>query len=239
MSRRDDLNEFYRILDELRQRVGGCRALRECNGKSGWPERGVYFFFEQGEFREDGTTPRVVRLGTHAVSENSRTKLWTRLRSHRGNLNGGGNHRGSIFRLRVGEALLQQGVYDKGIHQSWSQGRHAPKHIRLAETPLELAVSEYICRMPFLWLAVDDVPGGKSMRAHIEKNSIGLVSNFRKSPVDPPSTTWLGYSSPEQTIKDSGLWNTDYVDFSYDPTFLSALAQFVHRSYTPESSIRP
>jgi len=48
----------------------------------------------------------------------------------------------------------------------------------LAEAPLELAVSEYICRMPFLWLAVEDAPGGESMRAQIEKNSIGLLSNF-------------------------------------------------------------
>lgn len=75
MSRREDLNEFYRILDELQQRVGGCRRLQECAGKSGWPERGVYFFFEDGEFREDQKTLRVVRVGTHAITATSRTTL--------------------------------------------------------------------------------------------------------------------------------------------------------------------
>src|ERR1700751_3970240 len=108
MSRRDDLDELYRLLHELRQRVGGYRVLRDCHGRSGWPKLGVYFFFEDEEFREDGVTPRVVRVGTQAVSKNSKTKLWTRLRSHRGNRTGGGNHRGSIFRLRVGEALLEK-----------------------------------------------------------------------------------------------------------------------------------
>ena len=79
MSRQSDLDEFYRLLGELRSRLGGCRMLRDCTGKNGWPERGIYFFFEDGEFREDGVTPRVVRVGTHAVSEGSKTTLWTRL----------------------------------------------------------------------------------------------------------------------------------------------------------------
>jgi hypothetical protein len=84
---------------------------KECTRRSGWPGRGVYFFFEDHEFREDGSTLRVVRVGTHAVSANSRTTLWNRLHTHRGASSGGGNHRGSIFRKRVGETLLQVGSY--------------------------------------------------------------------------------------------------------------------------------
>jgi hypothetical protein len=229
VSRRDDIAEFYQILDELRHRVGGCRMLRDCQGKSGWPERGIYFFFEDGEFREDGLSLRVVRVGTHAVSENSKTKLWTRLRSHRGNRSGGGNHRGSIFRLRLGEALMQRAQFPDGIRDSWSEGRDAVKEIRLAEAPLELAVSEYIGRMPFLWLAVDDTPGPQSVRSYLEQNSIGLLSNFEKTPLDPPSPNWLGELSAEQKIRESGLWNSDYTDFKYAPVFLALLAQAVHR----------
>jgi hypothetical protein len=227
MSRRDDLDEFYRLLDELRARVGGCRMFRDCHGKSGWPERGVYFFLENGELREDGVTPRVVRVGTHAVSRNSKSTLWMRLRSHRGSRSGGGNHRGSIFRSRVGEALLQTAKFADGIRESWSQGWTAPKDIRIAEAPLERAVSEYIWRMPFLWVAVHDAPGAHSMRAQLERSCISLLSNFRKAPLDPPSSSWLGSSSHEQTIRDSGLWNTYYVDGQYDPAFLLTLRQFV------------
>jgi len=227
MDRRADLNCFYEILGDLRERLGGCRCLSACTGKSGWPERGVYFFFEDGEVREDGITPRVVRVGTHAVSENSNTKLWTRLRSHRGNRNGGGNHRGSIFRSRVGEALLQRAQFPDNIRQSWSQGMNAPKDIRIAETPLELAVSEYICQMPFLWVAIDDAPSSKSMRAQLETNCIALLSNIGKQPIDPPSSNWLGNCSPEHTIRDSGLWNTRHVDDQYAPDFLDGFREFV------------
>jgi hypothetical protein len=61
-----------------------------------WPKRGVYFFFETGESRSDsGSGPRVVRVGTHALREGSRAKLWTRLSQHQGTITtGGGNHRG-------------------------------------------------------------------------------------------------------------------------------------------------
>jgi len=76
MSCRDNLNNLYEILGDLRERVGGCRRLGECTVKIGWPERGMYFFFEDGEFREDQKTLRVVRIGTHAITASSRTTLW-------------------------------------------------------------------------------------------------------------------------------------------------------------------
>jgi hypothetical protein len=76
MSRIEDLNRFYDLLDDLRERIGGCRYLRDCTGKSGWPKRGVYFFFESGETRDDGRTWRVTRVGTHAISSNAATTLW-------------------------------------------------------------------------------------------------------------------------------------------------------------------
>jgi hypothetical protein len=52
MSRRDDLNSFYEILDELRGRVGGYRRLQECTGKSGWPERGCTSFSRIANFEK-------------------------------------------------------------------------------------------------------------------------------------------------------------------------------------------
>ena len=224
MSRSGDLQKFYELLYELHQRCGGHRRLTDCHGKSGWPERGVYFFFEDGEFREDGVTPRVVRVGTHAVSKGSKTKLWTRLRNHRGSQNGGGNHRGSIFRLRVGEALMHRVEVAADIRISWSQGDSATKNIRLAEAPLELAVSDYICRMPFLWLELDDAPGPQSKRAYLERNSIALLSNCGKPQIDAPSEAWLGSMSTERTIRESGLWNTNHVAEPYDPSFLGFFA---------------
>lgn len=227
MSRQCDLDLFYRILGDLKQKLGGCRILRGCTGKSGWPPRGVYFFFESGELRADEVTPRVVRAGTHAVSSGSRTILWNRLRTHRGHGDGSGNHRGSIFRLRVGQALLTTKQYPMEIVQSWGRGGTAAKYVRLAETSLEKDVSNYVGQMPFLWLELDDEPSPNSKRAYLERNSIALLSNFGKPPIDAPSDVWLGRRSPEPTICESGLWNTNHVGEAYDPAFLDFFAEVV------------
>ncbi len=227
MNRREELDHFYRVIAILRENCTGFRYLKNCTRKSGWPARGVYFFFEDHEFREDGSTLRVVRVGTHAVSANSRTTLWNRLHTHRGAFGGGGNHRGSIFRKRVGEALLQIRSYPTEIAGSWGIDNSAPKSIRLAEIPLEQDVSAVIGTMPFLWMDVNDEPGAGSDRAYLERNSIALLSNFGKEPIDKPSEGWLGLHSPQETIRKSGLWNTNHVEDEYAPAFLDVLERHV------------
>lgn len=88
MSRRDDITQFYRLLDQLDEKVGGKQQLGDCDGYMNWPDRGVYFFFATDEQRSDTDQLRLTRVGTHAVSENSGTSLWNRLRTHRGALSG-------------------------------------------------------------------------------------------------------------------------------------------------------
>src|ERR1700693_889670 len=106
MNRHADLVRVYEILGSLEHALGGKRILADCDGRMVWPDRGVYFFFVPGETRSDtGSGPRVVRVGTHALKAGSGTSLWQRLSQHRGiAATGGGNHRGSVFRLLVGTA---------------------------------------------------------------------------------------------------------------------------------------
>jgi hypothetical protein len=119
MSRLSDLVRFYALLDRLKQRLGGTRSLATLNSFRDGPTRGVYFFFEPFEARkESGDGPRVVRVGTHALTAGSRSTLRQRLIQHRGQASGLGNHRGSIFRLLVGEALLARG----GLERCSSRG---------------------------------------------------------------------------------------------------------------------
>ncbi len=233
MDRLSDLVRFYGLLGKLQQAVGGRRLLANCDGRMSWPGRGVYFFFEAGESRLDsGDGPRVVRVGTHALTATSRTTLWGRLAKHRGvEKTGGGNHRTSVFRDLVGSALKHRFGVD-GPH-SWGVGgdfRKAaarlavdPDNIRKSEGGMEIAVSEFIRAMPFLWLAVEDAPGPESLRGLIERNSIALLSNFEKPPLDPASGGWLGRSSDRERVRRSGLWNNNHVDEAYDPRFLDAL----------------
>lgn len=127
-----DIERLYNVLMKIEERNGGKRRLASCNGRMDWPRWGVYFFFEPGETRGSKADLRVVRVGTHAISKGSCTALWNRLRTHRGVRGGGGNHRGSIFRLHVGIALLAKGDYPDEVKRSWGRGSSAPKEVRLS-----------------------------------------------------------------------------------------------------------
>lgn len=230
--RRTDLDDFYDLLQGLGDRVGGPRRLRDCSGQMTWPQKGLYFFFEEGELRENEETPRVVRVGTHALSETSRTTLWRRLAQHRGtpggSLPGGGNHRGSIFRLHVGTALLARDGMDKAISLTWGDKSSASLATRQAEYLLEREVSSYIGNMPFLWLSVPGAGGPGNDRDFLERNSIALLSNFERPPVDPPSSGWLGMQASRPAIRLSGLWNVNHVEKVHVPDFLDRLAKAIH-----------
>jgi hypothetical protein len=223
------LDDLYGLLDLVEQHCGGKRELADCDGRSGWPRRGVYFFFERGETREDDTTPRVVRVGTHGLRP-SKSTLWGRLRQHKGSsggsMPGGGNHRGSIFRLHIGCTLLASDEWPLSIRDSWEVGQSATTSVRMSEYPLEQEVTRRIGEMPFLWLAVDDEPGPKSDRARIEAGAISLLSNLDRPPLDPPSPSWLGSRSPRRSIRESGLWNVDHVEREPDPGCLEVLARY-------------
>lgn len=219
------LLRFYGHMQDLRHGLGGGRILGECDGRLDWPKRGVYFLSESGEICEfEPTIPRIVRVGTHAVSTGSKSTLWGRLRAHRGNSNGVGNHRGSILRLHVGMALM---ALDHELQfPSWGRGSSASKEIRAAEEPLERLVSEYVGRMSVIWIKVEDEPGVESDRAYLERNAIGLLSGPGVS-LSPYGREWLGNHSPKKTIRESGVWNINHVGYGYDPRFLDVLERYV------------
>jgi hypothetical protein len=222
------LNRFYSLLDELERKLGGPRLLSQCSGSEDWPERGVYFFREEGENRGDHEdVQRIVRVGTHALKTRANTTLWKRLAGHKGLPdNGGGNHRASILRMFVGQALCERDGHD---YPSWGEGTSASLEVRQSELPLERLVSTRIGNMPFLWLAIDDEPGPDSLRGYIERNAIALLSNYGKHRIDPPSESWLGHYCHRERVRHSGLWNPSHVTETYDPAFLGDLEQLISR----------
>ena len=220
-----DTDEFYALLDELARNKGGPRLLRYCTGDSGWPSHGVYYFYENGERRPDGSH-RVVRIGTHALTETSQSTLWGRLRQHRGHVGGrsagGGNHRASVFRRHVGAAIIRREDLGHELLDSWLDRRNPGVEMAKLEAPIEAKVSQYIGAMPFIWLAVPE----PSDRDRIERSSIALLSR-RTGGLDVPSADWLGRDAEREEIRDSGLWNVDHVGLRYDPGFLRILARLV------------
>ena len=226
MSRLDDVAKFYAIVDRLQKSNGGSRMLFSCGGRLSWPQRGVYFFMEDGEERSDsGLGPRIVRIGTHALKAGSSTTLWKRLSQHKGRAKSGrGNHRGSIFRLIVGTALNTD---EPSTCPTWGQRSTADKSVRAAEAALEERVSRVIGLMRFAWLGIGDEPGPASIRGYIERNAIALLSNYGKPAIDPPSPGWLGHKCNRAKVRGSGLWNQNHVDKTYDPAFLAMLERLV------------
>jgi len=230
-----DIRHFYDLIEQLEAKCGAKRLLTDCHGKMHWPKRGVYFFFEAGEVRTtSGNGLRVVRVGTHSIDKlDNQQTLWDRLRTHRGPLTGkyanGGNHRASVFRKHVGYALIARDSRTEMV-KNWGQGNSAPEIIRQNEHPIEVAVSEHIRVMPFLWLPINDDPGPDSLRNYIERNTIAMISNYPRSEsrIDEPSENWLGIWAKSGYVQCSGMWNVEHVDENYDTNFLTVFADLIH-----------
>ena len=221
-----DLDRLYDLMSRLSAGLNGSRLLAESDGKKSWPEKGLYLFFEPSEFRMSSPfDQRLVRIGTHAVSRGSMTTLWDRLRTHRGASDGTGNHRGSIFRLHVGEAFRRRLHVDE-TYPHWGHGQSATALIRQTEIELEKRVSEYLGRMSLLWIAIGDTAGPQSDRAYLERNIIGLISG-PTGPMDASSRSWLGNDSTKSAISSSGLWNINHVGHIYDRRMLDVLEQYI------------
>lgn len=226
MQRTSELDAFYGLLDVLATRVGGPRKLAECSGRMIWPERGVYFFFEPGEMHKHRL--RVVRIGTHALISTSRTTLWKRLRDHRGTTSPlGGNHRGSIFRLLVGEALIRRDP--SSVIASWDANQPFDSAAWIAEKRHEVRVSGFLGETSLLFLPIDDPPGSDSLRGLIERNSIALLSNNCLPSGIEPTQGWLGHHSGRDKVRRSGLWNQQHVDETHDPAFLGVFERLIER----------
>lgn len=220
---RNDVTRFYSLMQVLWLAQNGGRLFSKTNGRQSWPARGVYFIMEMPGGLNRGSMPRIVRVGTHAVSKGSRTSIWNRLSTHRGTEVGLGSHRSSIFRSHVGRALMNSDETIKPI-DSWGVGQSAPRSVRDGEVELERAVSKAIGRLRVIWLDVPDEASPKSDRAYFERNSIGLLS--RANLLSPPKDkNWLGRSSSDWRICVSGLWNLNHAFLKPDTDFLDRLSK--------------
>jgi hypothetical protein len=237
----NDESELKRLHGRFRKAIyrlwvaqRGGRLLSETSGRQIWPGRGVYFLLDPDVPAANGRMPRIIRVGTHAVSAGSRTTLWDRISTHRGTTSGGGSHRSSIFRLHVGRALAARdpSLLQRG-GQTWGQGQSAPADIRAGEQHIEEAVSATIGAMRLLWVNMPDAASPTSERAYVERNAIALLSRIGLLSAYG-SREWLGRHSPEWKIAASGLWNLNHVFSRFDPAFLDVFERCVDHTIEPE-----
>lgn len=215
-----DLDRFYGWIDAERE-AGRAFSFADL-AASVVPKRGVYIFLDPAERNFRGLGPRVVRIGTHAVSAGSQASLRGRLRTHLGPANEIGNHRSSIFRLHVGRAMLEAGPGHASL-PTWGAGQDADLQIKALELEHEVAVSRYLQRLQVVLLDIDDEPSKDSMRARVEMQLIALFSDTMR-PIDLPTSEWLGLKSPVASIRQSGLWNIRGVGGKYDASGVGSIA---------------
>jgi hypothetical protein len=223
----EDLYSYLRVIAGGRLEAKFIPTLGETL-KGQLPEKGVYYFFEESELRHSRKELRVTRVGTHAIHNGAKSTLKSRLRTHAGSEALNGDHRTSIFRSHVGNALQST----KGVSvPTWNKYLHQlqEEDYKTREKDLELLVSKKIREMRVLVAEVSDTASPTSDRVFIEQNSIGLLSKVGRM-VDPPSGNWLGNSSPADVIRDSGLWNLDDSDHDREYGFPQRLKDWIENS---------
>lgn len=220
----NEVRLFYERLAYLAMQTDGIRKLKDCNGRMYWPSKGVYFIID---FNEENAgawyIPKVIRVGTHAVSSNSKSTLWGRIKTHKGDLEGSGSHRSSVFRLHVGKALINKNHL---TCETWGIGQSATREVREKEKYIERMVSDYIGNLGVIFIEVDDEASAHSDRAFIEKNAIALLSANNFS-LENTSSNWLGKHSHKAEIRGSNLWNVNYVESQYDSFFLELFDKYL------------
>jgi len=203
-----NIDKFYKLLEKVEEKFP--RQSLDKLSSIKLPEKGVYFFFENGEYRNNTTNNRVVRVGTHAAVAKSNATLYDRLYNHKGSIDLTGNHRGSVFRKLIGFSLINSNKLD---FKHWGdKSKKGDKKIKEEEKPLEIAVSKYIYSLTFIVLEVPGPSLKDNDRALIEENSIALLSNYFESTIDQHSSDWLGLFSGDKKVISSGLWNNKHVD---------------------------
>jgi hypothetical protein len=224
MNRQEQIDNFYELIEQL-----PIRYLKDVkNGDL--PEKGVYFFFEKGENRANSNKKRVVRIGTHAVQANSKATLYKRLKQHSGPNHGYGKHRMSVQRELIGNSIIRREEYLAQFPEWSNRSFKTNKAVLEKEKNLEKVVSDYILNMPFVLLKVEGDSSKDNLRAYIESNSIKLLSNYLKTPVDPPSKNWLGLCCGNKKVMESGLWNRKEIEENseIDLIFLETLDNLIN-----------
>lgn len=162
---------------------------------------GLYFFYEIGEASEHGAAGRIVRVGNHPRCKGG---LVRRLRQHYS-----GQKNGSVFRKLLGGALMRakeprspclapgpgQGHWER-------QGGKTCYHCQSVEKEVSALLR---LRFRFRCVAIR----GRAERNHFESL---LIATLAACSICSASLRWLGLHAYSDTVRNTGLWNTQFVN---------------------------
>ena len=153
---------------------------------------GIYIVFEKGENYKGHA--RIVRVGTHK----SQGRLKQRLKDHFVRE----NHNSSVFRKNIGRAILyrEHDPYLSIWNLDTSKAPNIGKEDKVKEAIIECRVSAYMREMfSFCVFKVET----KEDRLRFEE---AIIATLSQDTDFKASREWLGNSSPEERICQSGMW---------------------------------
>jgi hypothetical protein len=186
-----ELNKFF---SEQRRYVFPFHAHKNEISRNG-----IYIIFEIGETYKN--FDRIVRVGTHTGNN----QLYSRLNQHFVKE----NKNRSIFRKNIGRCILNKA--GNPYLQTWEFDATSAEGKRMyekmidveLEKQIEKIITRYIqANLSFCVLKVDD----KQQRLFWEAK---IASTLAQSKELKPSPGWLGYYSPKEKIRTSGLWQVN------------------------------
>jgi len=157
------------------------------------PENGIYIMFQENE--QAHGDERIVRVGSHT----GQNQLQSRIEGHYIKE----NKNRSILRKNIGRCFLKM-RNDKYL-AIWEQKGSSNKQINY-EKELEKEISEYIRSNFHICIIKTDYK--KETRMELESKIIATISLCNSC---KPSERWLGLFSPIVKIKDSGLWQVQWL----------------------------
>lgn len=161
---------------------------------------GLYLFYEAREESHHAVSGRIVRVGNHPRSQGS---LVRRLRQHYS-----GRKNGSVFRKLLGGALMRSKDPDDpclrpGPGKGHWERQDADPCARCL--PVEAEVSARLrTSFRFKVLSVPDM----GERNRLEKL---LVATLAACGACGPSPAWLGLHAYSPQVRESGMWNSQFV----------------------------
>lgn len=189
LKRANELN----ICDEIHKLFNNMKRFSFPFEESGIPVNGIYILFEKGE--EAHGAERIVRIGTHTGQDNLRSRLKEHFINEVKDR--------SIFRKNIGRCLLKGDDFlnDWELTPLIREVRESNPQIDFArQQEIEKQVSQVIRdKFSFVVIPVED----KEERLQLESKIISTVSLCKDC---KPSESWLGFDSPKDKIKESGLW---------------------------------
>ena len=200
--------ELHQLLDRL-------PMVHYPTNRYSMPNSGIYFFYEKGELWGHGKSKlRIVRVGTHY-----KTNFASKMNDHYVEKikifkNKAAPKDRSIFRKNLGRAIIinENIDYLNTWNVSFASKINQNIHSSIRNVSLEKRIEEQIGDMlkrnfSFRFIIHDDKKLERDYMG-LESKLIGTLAQCKEC---TPSKHWLGNHSPIKSIRESGLWQSQYI----------------------------